>query len=634
LGFDESGKFYETQYKLLSSRPMAYKLIDSLNLAEYPGFRIPPEEAQKQTPEQIRGHMADTLLGTLKVTPVKNTYLVEVAYISADKELAQKIVNGVNREYLEFSMETRQQSYVMIRQWLDKELATLAGKVEASQRSIYDYGRSKDFLALEGEDNVIVKKYVGLNQLLTTAQADRMLKEAQLKQLRDKGLDAPIVIGNPLILTLRQELIDSEAKVSSSKKIFGNNYPKLQAETATRAELRSRLNGELKRIQTSVQADYEVALRAQNFLKEEINRQKGNIERDQDKLIQHTILKRDLRTNEQLYEALLGRMKEANVSSTMVPTNAAVIEAAELPVDPFSPKKARKMALATLLGLVGGVGLAFMVESIDDSIKTTEELERVVMQTALGVVPMLSSNGNETQDTQRLVSLATYEKTKSPMGDAIGNVNTALMLSMSGKPPTAIMVTSPDAGDGKSSICSNMACSLAMIGKRIVLVDADMRRPVEHKVFNLPVQPGLSNFLTGNASLEEIIQPTEIPGLFLIAAGTVPPNPVQLLNSQRFRDLQQQLHEEFQHIFIDSPPIISFADGRVISTLVDGVVLVFQHHKTQRESGRLAAHLLSQVKANVLGVVLNMAQPGKFRYGGYYGYYRYYNKYYKDYHGE
>jgi capsular exopolysaccharide synthesis family protein len=189
------------------------------------------------------------------------------------------------------------------------------------------------------------------------------------------------------------------------------------------------------------------------------------------------------------------------------------------------------------------------------------------------------------------------------------------------------MVTSPNVGDGKSSISLNLASSLAMTGRRVVLVDGDMRRPADHKLFGLPLQPGLSNFITGSVSLEEIIQPTQVPGLFLVAAGTVPPNPVQLLSSQVFQELIQQLRQEFQHLIIDTPPIIGFPDGRIISSQTDGVLLVFKHHVTSRESGRLAAHLLEQVNANVFGVVLNMAQAGKFRYGDYYGYHYATNNY-------
>jgi capsular exopolysaccharide synthesis family protein len=634
LQFDVASKFYETQYKLLNSRPMAYKLLDSLKLSEHPEFKISPEAAEKSTPEKIRSAMAQQIMGSLDVQPVKNTFLVEVSYVSSDRELARNIVNAVHREYLQFSMETRQQSFAMIRLWLESELSTLAGRVETSQRRIYEHGRTNDYLALEGEDNVVVKKFVELNRLLTTAQAERMAKDAQVQQIRQKGAEAPLVLNNPLVLKLRGDMIGQEATVSGTKKLFGKNYPKVQTETANLGELRARLDAEVKRIQAGVKADYEVALRAENFIKEEFDRQKGKVEKLQDNLVQHQILKRDLQTNEQLYQGLLARMKEANVASTMVPSNVAVIESAELPETPFRPRKARNMALAIMVGLVGGIGLAFLVEYLDNSIKTTEELERVVRLPALGVVPMLSANGKGALNPGQSVGLSTFEKPKSPMGDAISHVSSALMLSLSARPPAAIMVTSPNVGDGKSSISLNLASSLAMTGRRVVLVDGDMRRPADHKLLGLPLQPGLSNFITGSVSLEEIIQPTQVPGLFLVAAGTVPPNPVQLLSSQLFQELIQQLRQEFQHLIIDTPPIIGFPDGRIISSQTDGVLLVFKHHVTSRESGRLAAHLLEQVNANVFGVVLNMAQAGKFRYGDYYGYHVYYNKYYEEYHSD
>jgi capsular exopolysaccharide synthesis family protein len=631
LQLDMVGKFYETQYKLLTSKPLASKIIESLKLAENPLFQIPPEMAAKLTPDQIRDAMAQQLLNDLHVNPVKNTYLVEVAYLSPDKELAQAIVNDVYREYLRFSMDTRLQSYAMIREWLEKELLTLAGKVETSQRSIYTYGREKDFLPLEGEDNVTVKKFVELNRLLTTAQSERMTKEAQFKQIRDKGADAPAVLNNQLVMQLRQALIAQEAKVSSTKKIFGNKYPKLEAETANLAELRSRFQGELKRTQTGIKADYEVALRAEKFIKEEFDRQKSKVEKLQDNLVQHQILKRDLQTNEQLYQGLLARMKEANVASTMMPSNSAIIESAVLPVAPFSPKKARNMALAAFLGLFGGISLAFIIERLDSSIKTPEELERVIRVPALGMIPMISLNGKGAQGSYQSVPLASYEQPKSIVGDAIGHMSTALMLSLSERPPVGIMVTSPNPGDGKTSVSINLASALAMTGKRVLLIDADMRRPVCHKALGLPMQPGLSNFLTGSASLEEIIQTTMIPGLFFLAAGTVPPNPVQLLGSPMLQDLRQRLYQEFQHMIVDTPPIVSFSDGLTISSLVDGVLLVFKHHVTSRESGRLAVHLLHRVNANVFGVVLNMAQSEKVKYPGHYGYDKYYNKYYKNY---
>jgi succinoglycan biosynthesis transport protein ExoP len=619
---DRANKFYETQYKVLTSRPLAYKLIDSLKLSEHPEFKLPPEAGEKTDPEQVRAAMADHLLAHLQVTPVQNTFLVEVAYLSPDKDLARKIANAVHREYLGFSMDTRRQSYAMIRKWLERALLNQSGKVEASQRRLNAYGRANDFLALEGGDNVTVKKFVELNSLLTTAQSQRMGKEARFKQVQEKGADAPLIIDNPLVIKLREEVISQEAKVSSLGKIFGGNYPKLQAEKANLAQLRSRLNGELRRIQTGVKADYEVALRAENFLKEEFDRQKDKVKSLQNNLVEHQALKRDLKSNEELYQGLLARMKEANAASTMMPGNAAVIEPAELPVSPYSPQKARNLGLAMVVGLVGGIGLAFMVEYLDNSIKSPRELERVVRLPALGEVPLLAVNGGAAQDHRQSVGLATYEKPKSLMGDAIYQVSTALLLSLSAQPPAAIMVTSPNEGEGKTTISINLASSLAMAGRRVVFVDADMRRPMGHQTLGLPATPGLSDFLSGRASLREIVQPTRIPRLYLIAAGGVPANPMQLLSLKLFPEMQRRLRQVFQNLIVDTPPIINFADGRVISSLMDGVLLVFKHHATSRESGSQAVSLLNQVNANILGVVLNMAQIEKCGYGEYYGYYK------------
>ena len=225
MQFDQANKFYETQYKLLTSRPMAYKLLDSLKLSEHPDFKVSPEAAQKSTPEKIRSAMAHQIMGSLDVQPVKNTFLVEVSYVSADRELARNIVNAVHREYLQFSMETRQQSFAMIRLWLESELSTLAGKVESSQRRIYDHGRANDYLALEGEDDVVVKKYVELNRLLTTAQAERMAKDAQVQQIQQKGAEAPLVLNNPLVLKLRAGYDQSGSQGLGHKKAFREKLP-------------------------------------------------------------------------------------------------------------------------------------------------------------------------------------------------------------------------------------------------------------------------------------------------------------------------------------------------------------------------------------------------------------------------
>ena len=365
-GYDTQSKFYETQYMLLKSRPLAARIVNALNLREHPQFSFVKNLAKKgSSKEEIDRIIGSVVLAGLEVKPLKKSYLVEVTFDSPDKKLAYQIPNAVYKEYINFSMETRRQSYTLIKEWLENELLQLASKVESSEKKIYANAKNKDYLIFEGEkgeENVIIQKYVEVNRVLTSAEAERTQKEAQYEQLRKKGDNAAIIVNNPLLMKLREDIIAQEAKVSSIGRLFGKNYPQLQAEQAQLNELRARLTGEKRRIERSIKADYEVAERAEKMLRESAENQKDKVVILQGKLAQHNILKRDLQTNEQLFQALLARMKEANVASTMVASNVAVIDPAVQPLSPSQPRKIRNMMMAALIGLMGGVGLAFVAE--------------------------------------------------------------------------------------------------------------------------------------------------------------------------------------------------------------------------------------------------------------------------------
>ena len=268
----------------------------------------------------------DYFLGNLEIKPFKKSYLVEISFKSRDKHLAQQVAGAIYNEYVKFSMKTRQQSYKLIKDWLENELDQLGKKVDVCRkRNSDEHGHKKDFLSLEGDQNVIVKKYVELSILFAKAQAERAVKEAHFRQIKEKGVDAPLVVNNPLIQKLREETINQEAKVSSLNKIYDRNYPQLQVEQAKLNELRSRLNNELKRMRASVEADYQAAVRVEDLLKESLEAHKGNVIELQHNLVEHHILQREYKTNEELFKALLARMKEASISSTMVAGNVAVI---------------------------------------------------------------------------------------------------------------------------------------------------------------------------------------------------------------------------------------------------------------------------------------------------------------------
>lgn len=633
-GSGELDRFYETQYKILQSPTIAYGLIDSLKLKDHPSYKQMERDNPDNPPEVIRQKYAQYLVNTLKVEPVKNSYLVGISFKSTDKQLAQKIPQAMQKEYLKLSMTTRQQSYAMLREWLDNELTRLARKLELSEKAVYADGQKKDFLSLEApETNVTIQKYIEVSKLLTTAQADKAGKEAQYMQIKEKGADAPLITNHALIQQLRQQLIGLEAQVSGDNKIFGNNFPDYKAQTTKLKDLRQRLNQEIKRLETSIRADYQAASRAESLLQKEFDLQKAKVIDLQNSLVQHHILKRDLQTNQTLYEGLLARMKEASVASTMVASNVSVITAAEPPYKPWLPKPPLFLALALVIGSMGGVMAAFFVEYLDSSIKTTEELEKVCHIPALGIVPLFSENSKKlAKNEQGSVGLIAYNQPMSMLSEAIFHIRAAIMLSVSEAPPQIIMVTSPNPNEGKTTTAVNLAIVMATPDRKCLIMDCDLRKPSAHKIFGQPPSPGLTNYLTGNAALEEIIHPTGVPNLYFVPAGPTPPNPNELFASSAFKNLINHLRQEFQHIIIDSPPVIGFADGRSIAANADGVLVLVKHHSTTREAGRLAVQLLSQNPCRILGGILTMARKDRLGYGGYYGYYQYYHKYYKGYH--
>ena len=651
-GNDSLEKFQETQYKILQSSSLALRTIETLNLAEHPDFKTIREENPDMSPTEIEDAMVRLFLEKLQVAPVRNSFLVELSFQSPDKLMAQKVVNTLSDEYMYLSIDRRTESFGLVRKWLDKQLQEMAAKVQQAQKKLYKFAQKTDIYTLEDKDNVVVQKFIDLSSLLTKAQAEKMGKEAQYQQIKDSGPDAPLIVNHPLVSQLRQQLVAQQAKVSAMHKVFRSGHPELQAERANLAELQGHLQAEVQRLQESVKADYEATTRTERLLNESFSAQKEQMAKLQDNLTDFQILKRDAQTNEQLYQALLARVKEANIASTMVPSNVAIIDPAREPGKPFKPNTARDLALALALGLTLGVSMALVLEHLDDSIKSLDDLERSCNLPSLGMVPLLGNNGFKNREKfaktgiwrylprlQRAgqgrveaadMDLVVSKHPQSLVSEAIGHVYSAIMLSTSGKPPRTIMVTSPNPSDGKTTLVSNLAQSYAMNQGQVVLIDCDLRKPRLHQIFQLDSQPGLSNYLTGSAPLEAILRATSIPNLTLITAGTRPPSPSNLLNSEIFKELLTQLRQQFRYIIIDTPPVLGFADARFVSVLVDGVLLVTKYNSTHKSAGRMAHQLLGQ--APVLGAVLNSVGAYGQAYGNYY-YYNH-NKYYAKYYGD
>jgi succinoglycan biosynthesis transport protein ExoP len=626
-------KFQKTQYKIIQSESMAQRIIKDLQLKNHPDFKSIREDNPDKSETEIEELMIAAFLKNLEVNPVRDSFLVEVAYQSPDKFVAQRVVNAMGDEFMNLSIDRRNESFALVRKWLDKQLGEMEIKVQEAQKKLYKFGQKTDIYTLEPKDNVIVQKFIDLSALLTKAQAEKMAKEAQYKEIKANGSNSPLIVNNPLVVALRQQMVAERAKVSAMKKVFREGHPDLQAEMANLAEVKNRLNAEVRRTEESVKADYEAASRTEKLLTDSLTAQKGQMAKLQDNLSNYEILKRDAQTSEQLYQALLSRVKAASIAGTMVPSTVAVIDPGLLPNKPFTPKTLRDLSLAAFLGLTFGVGLAFFLERLDDSIKSLDDVEQAFHLPSLGILPLLRSHGRFTlprlsHDQPSPVpeadkDLIVYKQPCSQASEAISHVYSSLMFSESGRPLGAIMITSPNPGEGKTMLAANLAQSYALNQRQVVLIDGDMRNSRIHRIFQVESQPGLSDYLTGSATLEEVIRATAIPNLTIIPAGTRPPNPGNLLNSETFKKLLTELRRRFPQIIIDLPPVLGFADARFVSPLVDGVLLVARYHFTHKSAGRLAQQLLSQ--APFLGVVLNSVGIHGQTYNDYY---KYYSKYY------
>ncbi len=640
MGSSDLDRFYETQYAILKSPAMAYGLIDALKLQNQSSYKKLRTKNPDCPPGVIRQKYAEELLNHLIVVPVKNSYLVNILFRSTDKALAQELPASVQGVYLDLCMKTRQQSFVMIKSWLDKQLVKLGSKLEMSEKKAIAAGQTNDFMGMDMsvsmdsgkaaqtyQTNVVVQNYLQVAQLLTAAQGDLAAKKALYDQIEQKGADAPVIVNNPLVQTLRGQLIAAEGQATGSAQVYGPNFPGQKINVATVNEIKRKLDAVVRQQVVSVKSDYQAALKAEKLLQQEFDDAKTRMAGMENGLVKFHMLKRDLETNQALYQGLLGRMKDAAVAATMVPSNIAVINPSEQPYQPYMPKPALYLALALVLGSMMGIGTAFFLEYLDSSIKTAEELEKISRLPSLGMIPM-EENGAAPKTALETIS---YFDPKSQISEAVSHIRSAIMLSASSGPPQTIVVTSCNPSEGKSTCSCNLAIALSRSQRRCVLIDCDLRKPRLHRVFNVPNRMGLTNFLTGGAPLEKIVHSTHIPGLDFISAGPTPPSPGELIASDAFRNLIATLREEYQQIVIDSPPVIGFADARFLAALSDGAVLVFKHLSTTREAARLAVQMLLQNNSQILGSVLTMANINKLGYGAYYNHYKYYSKSYEAY---
>src|SRR5437667_2860317 len=595
------------------------------------------------------------LQGGLKVEPVresragyyKETRLIDIVFQHGDAEVSAKITNAVAETLVRANLEKKNETNTSTGEFLSRRVAELQQQIRADEEKLVSYAKNNQILSLDASQNTVVERLAGLNKQLLEAENDRKMAEAEYNAAKAPGAATALAeAGAKDINESESKLADLKQKRAQLLVDATEEAPEVKEVDQQIAELQKHLNESRARntntLLTNLETKYRQALAREGSLRKSFNQQKGETVTQNEAAINYRILQQEIETNKGLLDNLLQRSKENDVVLAGRPNNISVVDYAIVPDLPVGPARLRTVMFAFLLALAFGAALALFLEYLDDTVHSTDDVERFLRLPALAVIPAMSS----ASAPRRLLSSATSLQKRnssnganpelllningrSALAEAYRQLRTSVLLSTAGRAPKTLLVTSSLPGEGKTTTAVNTAISLAQTNASVVIIDGDMRRPRLRSIFDLPERDGLSSILSSNATPEDMLRSVvrdETSGLSILPFGPVPPNPAELLGSDQMRKLIAILGEKFTHIVIDSPPVNSFTDGVLIGSMVDGVLLVVHGGKSSREVVRRSRQLLLDVGAKIVGVVLNNVSVRSHEY--YYYYQRYYHQSY------
>jgi polysaccharide biosynthesis transport protein len=668
--------FYQTQYKILQSRALARRTIETGNLWNHPEFagkdqgsvgsgvlstiglrgsaekkdgggtsetggdpwsraasstgpsvvttpKFPMPEAD-ETPAQSR--VIDAFLKHVIVSPIRNSRLVDVTFESTDPNLsalaANRLAGAYIQQNLDFKFLSSEEATAFLRDRLDKQRQ----QVEESEQKLQQYRQKTDAVSLEDKQNIVVQTLGELNAAVTKARTERLQKEALYNQIQSiqsdrAALDTfPAILSNTFIQQLKGQLADLQRLQASLGERYGEKHPEMIKVKSAIEQTDAKLQGEIGKVVASIRNEYLSARAQEERLVAALEKQKSEAMDLSSKGIQYGVLQRDNATNRQMFDNLLQRAKETDVSKDQGMSNIRVVDKAEVPRRPARPNKMLNLLLAFFGGGLFAVGLAFFFEYVDNRIKSPDEIKGYLGLPFLGLVPKLTE-----KEAERPLL---HTGVPSSFAEAFRNLRTNVLFSSTEEGGRTLVVTSTGPGEGKTMIACNLSLALAQAGQRVLLLDGDMRKPKVHTLFDESQTPGLSNVLVGNARASEAVRKTLVQNLWLLLAGVAPPNPAELLGSQRFRDFLATLQEHFDWVVIDTPPVMAVTDAALVSHVANGVAFVIAAEQTSKHTANAALEQLEAAKARFLGGILNKVDVERHAY--YYSHYyrRDYGQYY------
>lgn len=632
----EDWREIDTQVKLLQS--------DVVALEAAKGMRARSGRLEdKPLDPAAEAALINSFRGGLTVSNLQDTRIIEIHYTHTDPQYAADAVNAISSVFIDQNFKTKYESTMRASDWLTKQLADMQMKVEMADQKLVEYQKANGIVGGDEKTNVTTAKLDDLNKQLTEAEAERIHRQAIWEQAKQGDRSSLAnTAPNTLIEKLRSEEADIQRQLAQMTTQFGPSYPKVAELNNQLRQVQSAIAAETGKIQNKLEIEYLSALSRERMLRSAFEKQKQEANVLNEKAIQYTLLKRDADSTRNIYEGMLAKQKEALVMAGLRSNTIRIVDPARAPMLPAYPNVPRNMMIGFLLGLAFGVALAFVQELLDNTVKTPEEVQHLTALPALGMIPLnkrladkrgkpAASTALARKETWReAVELVAHSRPKSEIAEAYRALRTSILLSNIGAPPKCILVTSALPQEGKTTTSINTAIVLAQKGAKVLLVDADLRRPNVHSKLGLRARGGLSTLLTGSDSMATVlVNSTEVPNLHVLPAGPPPPHPAELLGSHVMKDYLRQWREQFDHIIIDSPPCLSVTDAVLLSVEADAVALVLRSGHTPKEAVRRARNLLFQVKAKVLGVVVNavdLHSPDMY----YYSYASKYGSYYTD----
>ena len=660
-GSTNSRDFYQTQFEILKSRALAKRTMEGMGLegvlqgnqlakpffAEtisglkslFMGgnedttkdeFALLNESSDNLSAKSRIGEvpLENRLIANLTVAPVSNSQIIKLSYDSTDPQLAANVANSIAANYIELNLERRVNSASFAKDFLSKQLADVKSRLEESQVKLNNYAKEKGLYKTNDEKSLSLTAQK-INQLnIAHSRAETTRIEAQNKYERGQSsFGNAKVLENLTVQTLKKSLVEIETKYQEQLQIYKPSYPlmvQLRRQIQKLKDEVARETSVIKQtVERSLQADYLAARGNEEKLFEELQLQKKYLVEVRDKDIGYKTLLREVDTNSSSYEGLLTRLKEVSVAGGVESNNISILDPAIVPYSKHKPNTRLNLVLGLVLGVFLGTVVAFLLEFLDDRVKTTDELERLLGLPLLGMTPSVKG------DDPIIHALMTMEQPASAIAESFRSLRTNLLFASREGTPKVLTLTSAMPSEGKSSSCMNLATAFAQSNARVLVIDADLRKPTAHKRLKLDNSLGLSNFLTYQASIEDIVQETLIPGVSAVTAGPLSPNPSELLSSERLQELFDLAPDTFDIIIIDAPPVMGLADALVLANRASATVMVTAFAQSKKRQIQDAHRRLKQSHANIIGVLFTKVKTGG-SYGGYNYDYEYYYSYGND----